>query len=362
MKNWFLSVILLLGISCQNPAPYFPGETWHTIAPEEAGIDPEKLDNALAWLESQCGENGISEVVLVKDGYIVYRGSQAERRHNIWSCTKSFTGMALGLLQQDGKCALEDKAHLYAPFLEEFYSTVTLRHFTTMTSGYNGGGQSRWGEQSEDWSWTPFTPDTPLFVPGAAFCYWDEAMMTLGYALTAAAGRDLKEFLDERIFQPVGAGDWHWGDEPSDLGITVRNGCTGIEMNALQLARIGYLVLNKGNWNGTQLIDSRWIAESTKNQVPAEISLAETDRKNIDGRGNYGYNWWTNGTSAGGKAILPGMPPGTHYMSGHNNNVCFVIPEWNLVFVRMGTDGNPPAGKAAVYNGFFERLMGETKH
>lgn len=357
--NKYLAVLIIsiTVISCLHPKPYFPGETWREVSPNKVGIDSLKLKNALEFLQGHCGENGISEVVIVKDGYIVFKGDNVDRSHNIWSCTKSFTGMAFGLLQQDGKCNLDDLASQYAPFLKELYPNVTLRHFATMTSGYNAVGNSRWDGRSEDWSWTPFVPDSPLFAPGTAYCYWDEAMMTFGYALTTIAGRDLKELLGERIFKQIGAGDWKWGDEPSDLDITVRNGCTGIEINAMQLARIGYLILNKGNWNGTQLIDSNWITESTRNQVPVDIEIAETDRKNIDGRGNYGYNWWTNGIGADGNLVLPDMPIGTHYMSGHNNNVCFVVPEWNLVFVRMGTDGNPHEGKPNVYNNFFKILM-----
>lgn len=356
-KILFFLIILFIAIACQNPKPYFPGETWKIISPQEAGIDPQNLGRALDYLQRHSGANGIEEIVLVKDGFILYQGKGVERQHNIWSCTKSFTGMAFGLLQQDGKCNLDDLASRYAPFLEEHYPEATLRHFATMTSGYNAVGKSRWDGQSEDWSWTPFVVDTPMFAPGTAFCYWDEAMMTFGYALTTIAGQDLKTLLDERIFKPIGVGEWKWGDEPPDLDITVRNGCTGIEMNALQLARIGYLILNKGNWNSTQLIDENWIMESTRNQVPVEIVVADTDRRGIDGRGNYGYNWWTNGTGADGKRVLPDMPEGTHYMSGHNNNVCFVVPEWNLVFVRMGTDGNPPEGKSKVYNEFFKILI-----
>jgi CubicO group peptidase (beta-lactamase class C family) len=352
-----LIFIFLAGVSCQKASIYFPGETWRETSSEKVGLDSLKLKNALEFLESHCGENGVSEVLLIKDGYIVYKGDNVKKQHNIWSCTKSFTGIAFGLLQQDGKCTLEDKASRYAPFLGELYPDVTLRHFATMTSGYNAVGTSRWNEKSEDWSWTPFVPDTPLFAPGMAYCYWDEAMMTFGYSLTAAANRDLKDLLDERIFKPIGAGDWKWGDEPSELEFTVRNGCTGIEITAMQLARIGYLILNKGKWNGTQLINSQWVTESTQNQVPVDIVVADTDRKSIDGRGNYGYNWWTNGADTEGNTVLPDMPEGTHYMSGLNNNVCFVVPEWNLVFVRMGTDGNPLVGKSYVYNNFFKLLM-----
>jgi len=76
----------------------------------------------------------------------------------------------------------------------------------------------------------------------------------------------------------------------------------------------------------------------------------------MDGRGIYCFNWWTNGINADDLRSMPVVPPGLYYASGLNHNMCFVIPEWNMVFVRMGDDFNPREGKIPAFNRFFGRL------
>jgi CubicO group peptidase (beta-lactamase class C family) len=123
-----------------------------------------------------------------------------------------------------------------------------------------------------------------------------------------------------------------------------------MEMNAHQLARYGYLFLNQGRWGSQQLIEPEWVAQATCVQVPAYLPLAPTDRANLDGRGVYGCNWWLNGVKANGLRAFPNAPVGTFYAAGLHNNHCFVVPEWNLVFVRMGRDDRQKVG---AYDRFF---------
>ena len=154
---------------------------------------------------------------------------------------------------------------------------------------------------------------------------------------------------------------------PEEVGIRPENLEAALEyltsksfrdgISEVMLIKDGYLILQKGKWENKQLIPANWIAEATRNQVPVSIEIADTDRKRTDGRGNYGYNWWTKGIFADGNAVMPDTPDGTAYMSGLNNNLCFIIPGWNMVFVRMGVDGNLPEGKPYVYNEFFRILM-----
>jgi len=73
----------------------------------------------------------------------------------------------------------------------------------------------------------------------------------------------------------------------------------------------------------------------------------------IDGRGVYGFNWWRNGLKPDGSRKFPAAPQGMFWASGHNNNKCFVIPEWDMVIVRLGLDGK---AKDDVWNGFFAKV------
>jgi CubicO group peptidase (beta-lactamase class C family) len=337
-------------------------QTSSTMAPFEK-TQPKPADrgaalkNAIDYLRGHCKSDGVRELIIIQDGKTLYEGDNTQRVHNIWSCSKSFTSTALGLLIADGKCTLDTLAADIDPKLRQLYPNATLRDFTTMTSGFSAKGRSRWEDENSDWSLTPYDPDTPHFEPGSAYAYWDEAQMSLGRLLTRVAKQNLHEYLDERVFQPVGMGKVEWLHEGEIDGIPICNGCTNVKLNAKQFAKFGQLFLNKGKWNGKQIIPAEWVEQATRNQVPVDLSVGETDRINVRGPGAYGFNWWTNG----GENRMPDAPPLTFYASGLHHNLLFVIPEWNMVIVRMGTDGNPAMGKPQAWNGFFAKLSKSMK-
>jgi CubicO group peptidase (beta-lactamase class C family) len=336
----------------------FPKERWEHSSPEAQGMDPEQLQKALHYLESHSLHNGNKELVLIRNGHLIYGGEQIDSVHNIWSCSKTFTSTALGLLVDEGILTLDEPASRYEPLLREHYPEVSFRHFATMTSGYSAQGDSRWQDADyADWSWTVYDPEPPLFEAGKAYAYWDEAQMMFGRVLTRVHGNTLHALLRDRITDPIGMGNWEWGPEGELNGLPINNGCTNVFVNARQLARWGWLFLNEGNWEGKQLISRKWVQMATSVQVPASLPVADTDRRETVGPGCYGFNWWVNGRLANGTLKLPGAPEGCYFASGLNNNKCIVIPDWNMVVVRMGEDGHP-RDKDLVY-GHFLKLLGE---
>ncbi len=365
MKYYFFtfSVFALLGLitsGCKtHPSKVFPGEAWALSSPEKEGMDPVLFQDALTYLESQSLHNGNRELLIIRNGRMIYGGPQIDSIHNIWSCSKTFTSTVLGLLVDDGKISLEDRVALYEPLLMELYPDVNFRHFTTMTSGYSARGDSRWADADyADWSWTVYEPEEPLFLPGTAYAYWDEAQMMFGRTLTQVLQEPMVDFLKRRITDPIGMGDWAWYPEKDLNGIPINNGCTNVFVNAKQLARWGWLFLHNGTWNGEQLISQNWVQMATTVQVPSTLPVADTDRKSTVGPGCYGFNWWVNGKKADGSMKLPGAPEGCYFASGLNNNKCIVIPQWNMVIVRMGEDGHP-AEADQVY-GTFLHLIGQS--
>jgi len=275
-KDW---LALVRRVPETAPAMQFPGAEWRTAKPDELGVDPAGLQHALNYWRMHTGSNGVDQVVIVRRGVMIHRGSEAERARNVYSCTKSFASTALGLLLHDGIATLDTCAAEFEPVLREKYPGVTLRHFTTMTSGYGAQGDSRWGEPSADWSVTPYLPGEPLFAPGSGYAYWDEAQMMFGRVLTRAAKRDLLGLLQERVLTPIGMKEVDWWSEETVDGVPLRNGCTGVKLNALDFARFGHLFLNQGRWDGRQLVPAGWVAAATRNQVPATTPLADTDRR-----------------------------------------------------------------------------------
>jgi CubicO group peptidase (beta-lactamase class C family) len=335
----------------QPPATVFPGKTWQATAPEDVGINSTVLSSALGFLDTHSKYDGLEEVMVIRHGRLAWAGDSITKVHDIWSCTKSFVSTAVGLLAAEGKLQLDQPVADHEPSLQQAYPDATYRHFITMTSGYNAVGQSRWGEPSEDWSKTPFQPSDPLFSPGTAFTYWDEAMIKLGQALTKAAGTSMENYLAEMVMSPIGIKDWTWwSEEALPDGTPINFGGTGLKMCAADQARFGLLYLNDGEWKGKQLLPEGWVKEATVNQVPKSLALADTDRKATDGRGIYGYNWWVINAADGVS------PVDAYYTSGLNHNVCLVIPAWDMVIVRMGVDGNPEYGKHRLYSELLQRL------
>jgi CubicO group peptidase (beta-lactamase class C family) len=342
----------------------FPAKDWQEVAPETAGLDPERLRAAVEYLQKHSGRDGVRELVIIRDGRLVWRGDNVDKVHGVWSCTKSFTSTVFGLLIDDGKCSLDTLAKEFDPKLAANYPDLRLRRFATMTSGYRARGDEPRGSYKHGPSDTPFEPAEPLFVPpGARYAYWDSAMNEFGLVLTKIAGEPLEAVFKRRVADPIGmnADKWDWGDYATIDGVVVNGGSGNagkhITISARELARFGHLMLCKGNWNGKQLISRAWVETATSVHVPRSTPWAQPESE-IDGRGVYGLNWWANGTTADGKLKWPSAPAGTFAAAGHNNNRMFVIPEWRMVIVRLGLDeSDGPIGDDVW--GRFIALVGE---
>lgn len=340
---------------CINHSKVYPGIEWQEESPRNLGFSQSGLDEAIDFLRLNSGRDGVEELVIIRNGFLIFRGDSVRKVHGIWSMTKSFTSTVLGLLIQDGKCKLNTYAREYVPDLEDVYGMVTLRHFATMTSGYRAIGDEPRGDYKHGPSLTPFLPDpVPLFAPGEKFAYWDSAMNEFANVLSQIAGESLDILFKERVAERIGIrpDEWKWGDWGSYQGIRINSGAgnhTRMEISALAVARFGYLFLRQGKWDEDQLISKDWVEQATRVQVPATLPLAGFVEQ---GPGMYGFNWWVNGIGPEGKRKWPDAPADTYSASGYNNNDMFVIPEWDMVIVRLGMDQSDFLMTDEVYNQF----------
>ncbi len=331
----------------------FPGRRWREATPESQQVSSQKLAGAVAFLEESAGSNGVRRMVIIRNGRMIWKGSEADKKQGVWSVTKAFTSTANGLLIEDGKCTLDTLAAGFNPSLGEHYPSVTLRHLATMTSGIDGvGGSYDCDAEGRCDANALVDPAAPFFAPGTKYMYWDEATQQYGFVLTKIAGEPLEDLLKRRILDPIGITRFGWKRDSTGK---VPNWTGGIEISAADLARFGHLFLNRGNWNGKQLIDAAWVGEATRVQVPATIPDAHLT-SNRQGSGVYGYHWWPNGVRPDGKRRWPDAPPGTYARSGYNNNDLFVIPAWNMVTIRLGLDQREDNITAAEYSEFIKRV------
>ena len=367
-KRHPIVIILIACIVSGSPAVaassemIFPGERWQEATPEAQNVDSAKLEAAISYLKNHSGSDGVKELVIIRNGRLIWKGADIDKQHGVWSLTKSFTSTILGLLIDDGKATLDTLAKDYVPSLAAVYPDIALRHFTTMTSGYYAVGDEPSGSYKHGPSRTPFKPaPKPLFEPpGSRYAYWDSAMNQFANVLTRIAGEPIEDLFKRRIADPIGMdrSKWDWGDFGKIDGIVVNGGSGNSNrhmfISARELARFGHLFLNRGKWNGKQLISAEWIEMATRPQVRASIPLEPLS--GADGRGTYGFNWWTNGIKPDGQQKWPDAPRGTYTASGYNNNDMFIIPEWNMVIVRLGLDQRDVPISDAAYNTFLKKV------
>ncbi len=340
---------------------WFPAKNWHEGIPESEGLDAGRLAAAVEYLRQNSGPDGVNELMIIRNGTVVWKGPNVNKVHGVWSLTKSFTSTVLGLLVDDGKVTLDTPAMRYATELAAAYPAVTLRHFTTMTSGYRAMRDEPRGSYKHGPSPTPFDPcRAPLFPPGTQYAYWDSAMNEFGVVLTRIAGESMRDLFKRRIADPIGMdpNEWHWGDFGRIDGIVVNGGSGNADkhifISARQVARLGHLFLHGGYWQDRRLISYEWVQQATMPQVAAATPLWPDS--GADGRGVYGFNWWTNGLKPDGQRKWPGAPPGTYAASGYNNNDMFIIPEWEMVIVRLGLDETQRQITDEVYSSFIEMV------
>lgn len=256
--------------------------------PEEQGVDSSYLSDFVKELAAQESIH-MHQLMILRHGTVIYEGGFDPYRAGVWHATysmcKSFTNMAVGLLVDDGKLRLEDRAvdilqeeweNAHAPILSLLrYREITVRNLLTMSTGvaFNEAG----AVSGNDWIRNYFESGVK-FQPGTAFEYNSMNSMVLSAIVTKLTGKTMFDFLKERLFEPMGIRKVFW--ETSPKGLT--KGGWGMFITEEDAAKLGTLYLNKGVWKGQQLISRKWVEESTSPQ----IDTGEQDNP------KYGYHIW----------------------------------------------------------------------
>jgi CubicO group peptidase (beta-lactamase class C family) len=252
--------------------------------------------------------------------------------HTMQSVSKSVTSALIGIAMREGKIERADVPVL--PFFEGFrarnedprWRAMKLVDLLTMTSGiawdestvtYTDPKNScARMEQSENW--VQFVLEQEMAAePGRTFVYNSGATELLGQILVKTTGRDPDDYAREHLFAPLGIESWYWKKTPTGLSDTEG----GLYLTARDLAKIGYLYLNDGVWEGKRILPEGWVADSTAAKVDDSRGLRSGRR--------YGYQWW----------LVPYQGRGSGYARtalGYGGQFLFVVPEHDLIAVFTG--------------------------
>ena len=332
----------------------YPDQRWVVKNPESQGMDSEKLEFAMRYLQRCCGVDGARGAMVIRNGYVVWQGDEVDRLHDIRSCSKVITSTVMGCMVDEGMCTINTKASDYHEELKKDYADVELRHFASMTSGYNSiGGKYGCmvdGLHYNDGSLTPSLPREPIFKPGEFFHYHDNALREYGYVLSRISKESLEQLFRRSIADKIGINKWYWADYlDNDNG---NDPASSMYISASEFAKLGLLYLYKGNWKGEQVLSESWIDMATTTQTAGIPDYEGKFYRGLPAYGTYGFNWWVN-VESDHPLFVPDLPVGSYSASGFNNNHMWVIPEWDMVVVRLGTDGSIGG---EIYKDFFTLL------
>jgi CubicO group peptidase (beta-lactamase class C family) len=276
-------------------------------------------------------------------------GWEPERRHYTASMAKSLVGgMSLLVALNDGHISADDPAWKYIPHWEKdpLKSQITIRQLATHTSGLEDaeeGGKPHGqltGWKGNFWKRKPSpfwiaVHETPvIYPPGTKFAYSNPGFAALAYAITGslrgAPQPDIRSLLKERVMDPIGVPDKDWSigyNGPTELdGLKIYATWGGAGYTARATARVGQLMLQRGEWNGRQLISRRW-AET----VVKYAGMPLPDRRKEGPFLGSGLGWYANFDG-----VWPQVPRGAFVGAGAGHQVLFVIPSLDLVVVRNG--------------------------
>lgn len=246
----------------------------------------------------------LHSIMILKHGEVMeerwLNGAAADIPHVMHSVSKTFTSAAVGLAVSEGHFSIDDRVIDFFP--EQLPDTIsgnlaamTVRDLLTMTCGHDSEPTDRRDACGNDWI-TGFLAHPVTHVPGTYYLYNSAGTYMLSAIVQKTTGEKVLDYLDTRLFQPLGI-DRPWWDE-SPAGINC--GGWGLYIKTEDMAKMGQLLLQGGVWEGKQVLPAEWVRQMSSYQVPCvpsgvdRTTLAEQGftADNSDWMQGYGYQMW----------------------------------------------------------------------
>ncbi|MEV0096827.1 serine hydrolase [Streptomyces sp. NPDC050738] len=287
--------------------------------PAASGISSRSIAALLDRLEERSVE--CHSLMVVHHGHVVAEGwwapYAAERPHLLYSLTKSFTSVAVGLAIADGLLSLDDRVvdvlpdHVPADVSEQG-SRITVHHLLSMTAGHPTDSLAEaWQLEPDDlvkgFLSLPFSD-----AEGTRHTYDNSTTFILARMLERVTERGLPEFLNERLFKPMGVDHAEWDRVKSGAAF----GFHGLHLTTEAVAAFGELLLRGGRWGDQQLVPSQWVELATRRHIDWEPAK-DGGPENADFSHGYGYQFW--------------MARHGYHGHGSGGQQCVVVPSHHLV-------------------------------
>jgi CubicO group peptidase (beta-lactamase class C family) len=313
-------------------------------------------------LDTFLKNNSTTSFIVIKDDTILYEnyfnGYQRDSICTSFSVAKSFDSTLMGLAIEDGYIkSVNEPIGNYLPELNrDGPGSVTIRNLLMMSSGIHyAEAYLPWGDDAL----TYYYPDLRKIAltvhmdgkPGEHFWYNNYHPLLEGLILERATHKHVATYLEEKIWSRIGMEfPASWSMDSKETGFEKME--SGINARAIDFAKFGRLFLNKGNWEGTRIISSKWVDEATAMGDDARAgnrsyySLYENSPMFRSGTGYYNYHWWCWDRGNGNY---------DYSAAGNFGQYIYVCPLKNVIIVRNGTG----YGKVDAWPQVFFRVAGQ---
>ncbi len=260
-------------------------KTWKVSTPEEQGMNSLVLANAIKHFKEDS--INIHSLLIIKNNYVVLDVSfypfQNNYVHDLASVTKSITSLLIGIAI-DKKFIKNENEPVFQYFPEyritnDTFKKITIKDLLNMCSGLRcswDDAEKELNQMTRSADWLKFMFSLPFdTMPGQKFSYCSGNFYLLAEILQRTTKMTCYDFADKYLFKPIGLGKSYW--VKNDKG--VNHGWGDLHISTYDMAKIGGLLLNNGNWNGKQIVSKQWI-----DKIKPLYKIHKTE--------SYGYGWW----------------------------------------------------------------------
>ena len=294
-------------------------------SPESQGLSSEAILKFLRAARSAGLE--LHSFMLLRRAQVLAEGwwspYSSDKIHLLYSLSKSFTSTAIGLAVEEGLLSLEDSVISFFPdklpdSVSEHLAAMTVHHLISMATGHREDTLDRaLGAHPHD-PVKGFLAITPDQAPGSIFCYNNGATFMLSAIIQKITGVKLLDYLEPRLFNPLSIEQKYWQETPDGINL----GFSGLHLTTESIAKLGQLYLQKGQWEGKQLLTEAWVDRATQKHID---NKGFSD--NIDWEQGYGYQFWR-------------CQHNTYRGDGAFGQYCVIMPEHEALLVMTSAVEN----------------------
>lgn len=309
------------------------------MSPESQGVSSAALRSFI----KATAATGLDwhSFMLLRHGNVIAEGwwkpFDSQYKHTLYSLSKSFTSTAIGFLVKEGKITVNDpvisffKDELPDPVSDNL-AKMKIKHLLTMNTGHGEDTMEKLRNTSGTWT-KAFLAAPVQFDPGTHFLYNTGATYTLGAIIHKVTGQKLEDYLAPRLFEPLDIKGYDWETSPQGLNTAGY----GLRVKTEDIARFGQLYLQKGKWQGKQLLPENWIDEATSYQTSSNAG-------NGDWSQGYGYQFWR-------------CKPGFYRGDGAFGQFCMVMPEQDAVLAITSESSNMQKSMTTIWEALLPAMQ-----